>query len=81
MRPEVETRIFLEKGGLNKNEIFLYQNSLNLGSVTNKPVQLKRITEGPGGTAPSRWVIFTILWQKIAILTPLRWQFANVLAL
>ena len=48
MRPEAETRIFLEGGGLNKKKFFLYQNSLNVGSVTNKPLQFNRIAEAWG---------------------------------
>ena len=46
--------------------------------MLNKSIQLERITNGgPGGRAPNYWVIFEILRQKIAILTPFQLHFAR----
>ena len=52
MGPEAQPGICLE-GGLEPKVNFFAQNPSNSGLVLNKPMQLKRITEGPGCRAPA----------------------------
>ena len=56
---------------------FFPQKLSNLGPMQNKLLQLKRIIEGVGGRTPSRWVIFVILREKLAILTPFQSLFTR----
>ena len=46
MRPVAQTEFCLERGGLNQKKMFFPQKLSNLGPVLNKPLQLKRVTEG-----------------------------------
>ena len=54
--------------GLELKVIFFPQKLFYLCPMLNKSLQLKRITEGPGSWASSRWIIFVVLREKIAIL-------------
>ena len=46
MRPEAQPGFCKERGGLNQIYMFFGQNLSNLGPVLNKPLLLKRVTEG-----------------------------------
>ena len=46
------TRIWYEGGDLNQKQIFLKLKLSNLGHVLNKPLQIKRITEGVWRQSP-----------------------------
>ena len=46
MPPVAQTGFCLERGGLNQKWMFFVRKLSNLGPVLNKPMQLKRVTEG-----------------------------------
>ena len=72
MRPEVQLGLCKERGGLNQKKMFFAQKLSNLGPVPNKPLLLKRVTEGA-----QLLVDFCDWAAKIAILTPFQSHFAR----
>ena len=62
MPPVAQTGFCLERGGLNQKWMFFAQKLSNLGPVLNKPMQLKRVTEG--AEPPAAGWFLAIFWQK-----------------